>query len=117
MLYEKNSNLSFVERGVIFVWISFADKLFKSKDHKLQNICNAWGLYEQWKGLEYREEKVFDVAFWNLVHENDKPCVRSKTSEKKNYRNIVVEGFTDSFPYFTKFDQIKTGSEKDPIQS
>ena len=44
MLYEKNSNLSFVERGVIFVWISFADKLFKWKDHKLQNICNARGL-------------------------------------------------------------------------
>ena len=63
MLYEKNSNLSFVERGVIFVWISFADKLFKWKDHKLQNICNAWGLYEQWKGLEYRGEKVFDVLF------------------------------------------------------
>ena len=100
----KNSNLSFEGEESLFGLVSQRG-LFKWKDHKLLNI---------WKDFFTNLEKYKEKLFLSLFRK----AVSLQVRQVKHLIEIFCWSvFTDSFLYFTKFDQIKADSGKDPIQS
>ena len=59
MLYEKNSNLSFVEREVIFVWISFADKSFQMERSQTAKYLQRLGTLGAVERVKVQRRKSF----------------------------------------------------------
>ena len=59
MLYEKNSNLSFVERGVIFVWISFAVKPFQMERSQTAKYLQRLGTLGAVERVKVQSRKGF----------------------------------------------------------
>ena len=59
MLYEKMFNLSFEEGGVIFVWISFADKSFQMERSQTAKYLQRLGTLGAVERVKVQSRKGF----------------------------------------------------------